>query len=68
MSPERRETRQGTSERKWNTAKGTSQSTDEVSAYIEEQLATMDTIIEMLLDSSSTATQLNEEIEVFKTE
>ena len=51
-----------------NTAKDTSKSTDEMSAYIEEQLATMTEIIEMLNASSITATELSESIKMFKTE
>lgn len=49
-------------------AKDTSLSTDEMSAYIEEQIATMDHIVEMLIISSDTANKLSDEMKNFRTE
>ncbi|WP_054740906.1 hypothetical protein [Cellulosilyticum ruminicola] len=44
-------------------AKDTSKSTDEMSAYIEEQVATMNDIVDMLKVSVDTAQVLNKEME-----
>lgn len=49
-------------------AKDTSKSTDEMSVYIEEQIKTMNSIVDMLRVSADTAQILNKEMEQFKTE
>ncbi|WP_054742534.1 methyl-accepting chemotaxis protein [Cellulosilyticum ruminicola] len=49
-------------------AKNTSASTQEMSAYVEDQLYTMTQVRDMLTASSTTATKLGESIKIFKTE